>query len=1187
MKLEQLHLIAFGPFADRTLDFSPPGLHVVYGPNEAGKSTALRAISGLLFGIPRTTRDAHRHGYGSLRVGARLVSQSGDVLDVIRRKRDKNSLLDPNGNPIAEEPLRHMLGGIGERLFETMFGLDQHSLREGGQALLEGGGDVGESLFDAGLGGRGVHSVLQELRKEAENLFRPRASKPTINAALADLKQAQKDRRHDDGLSPEVWAQQKANYEDQCARREQLRRRKQALEDERVQRRRLHRTLPRISERARLRSERATLDRVPALPADAPERRQQARRRRHEAAERLQKIQDELAHKTERRDALQIPESLAALDQDLVDELQQWLGSHRKSAREQPQLEGQLRQLEAEARAALDRLGWKVSIEQATEHRVTSATQAKVRRLAQEYSRLAERRASEDNRRAQAQRWLEALDEQLAEYETAPDREPLRAATAAAQRRAELDRRLGELRRERDALQSKAEERVAALGWSERGLEALVRAPVPGLETVERFERELGEIRDHLQRLEEKRQELEQSRSKTERDLDALRRSGEVPTEMEVVEARQHRDRGWALVKRAWLQEEDVTADETQYDADRPLSQAYEAAVDEADQLADRLRREAEQVAQRVRLEADQAAAERELEELDEQKHRAEGKRSEVQGRWEQLWAAAGLEPTSPAEMRGWLQRRDEAAQIADRLREVSREHDALHCEREELRTRLSTALRGLGENGLEPDTPLSDALDHAAHRLSELEHRSQQRAALQRDRQQRQSELQELDHQLNAVDQELARRHAEWSEAVRELGLSTEVTADEVEAVLSDMNQLFGKLDELHGTRNQLDRIERDAEQLRSHVHGLLELHAPDLSELSLEEATSQFRRRYNDAQRDLQLRNQLTQEIAEREDRLQDTRREIAQADEELAELMRAASVGDLESLEAAEQRMLRARELEQQIEAKEQELLSAGEGLGLEQLLQEAEGVDPTENLRRIDELDREIEDLDEAIRDTDQKIGGVQTWMEQKGHVEDHRAADNATEVELHSARVRESVDRYIRVKLAAVLLEREIERYREQNQGPVVERARQLFPRLTLDAYRDLRVEIGDRDQPVLHCIRADGTAVEVEGLSDGTRDQLFLALRVASLERYGQHGEPLPLVLDDALIHFDDDRARAALAVLGELTGHLQVLFFTHHARLLELAREALPEHVLACHELRRTTAVPESGELTSSLRPG
>jgi uncharacterized protein YhaN len=282
-----------------------------------------------------------------------------------------------------------------------------------------------------------------------------------------------------------------------------------------------------------------------------------------------------------------------------------------------------------------------------------------------------------------------------------------------------------------------------------------------------------------------------------------------------------------------------------------------------------------------------------------------------------------------------------------------------------------------------------------------------------------------------------------------------------------------------------------------------------------------------------------------------------------------------------------MLRARELEQQIEAKEQELLSAGEGLGLEQLLQEAEGVDPTENLRRIDELDREIEDLDEAIRDTDQKIGGVQTWMEQKGHVEDHRAADNATEVELHSARVRESVDRYIRVKLAAVLLEREIERYREQNQGPVVERARQLFPRLTLDAYRDLRVEIGDRDQPVLHCIRADGTAVEVEGLSDGTRDQLFLALRVASLERYGQHGEPLPLVLDDALIHFDDDRARAALAVLGELTGHLQVLFFTHHARLLELAREALPEHVLACHELRRTTAVPESGELTSSLRPG
>jgi uncharacterized protein YhaN len=58
----------------------------------------------------------------------------------------------------------------------------------------------------------------------------------------------------------------------------------------------------------------------------------------------------------------------------------------------------------------------------------------------------------------------------------------------------------------------------------------------------------------------------------------------------------------------------------------------------------------------------------------------------------------------------------------------------------------------------------------------------------------------------------------------------------------------------------------------------------------------------------------------------------------------------------------------------------------------------------------------------------------------------------------------------------------------------------------------------------------------------------------------------MPLVLDDILIHFDDDRARAALSVLGHVADTTQVLFFTHHARLVELAQQAIPrEHLQVC----------------------
>src|SRR5262245_62155097 len=178
-----------------------------------------------------------------------------------------------------------------------------------------------------------------------------------------------------------------------------------------------------------------------------------------------------------------------------------------------------------------------------------------------------------------------------------------------------------------------------------------------------------------------------------------------------------------------------------------------------------------------------------------------------------------------------------------------------------------------------------------------------------------------------------------------------------------------------------------------------------------------------------------------------------------------------------------------------------------------------------------------------------------------------AAEASAMLEHRVAVLKRHVHRYVRVRLAASILEREIERYRRENQGPILSRAGELFPRLTLGRYSGLRVGLDDDGDAVLECLRGDGTVVKVEGLSEATRDGLYLALRLASLERYADANEPMPLILDDVLIQFDDERARAALEVLGDVAKTTQILFFTHHARLVELAREALgnrlSEHAL------------------------
>ena len=83
-----------------------------------------------------------------------------------------------------------------------------------------------------------------------------------------------------------------------------------------------------------------------------------------------------------------------------------------------------------------------------------------------------------------------------------------------------------------------------------------------------------------------------------------------------------------------------------------------------------------------------------------------------------------------------------------------------------------------------------------------------------------------------------------------------------------------------------------------------------------------------------------------------------------------------------------------------------------------------------------------------------------------------------------------------------------------------------------------------------------------------TRDQLFLTLRIASLERYLTENPPMPFVVDDILISFDDERASAALAVLAELSRQTQVVFCTYHKRLVEIVQKLQQPDVIFVQEL-------------------
>ena len=164
-----------------------------------------------------------------------------------------------------------------------------------------------------------------------------------------------------------------------------------------------------------------------------------------------------------------------------------------------------------------------------------------------------------------------------------------------------------------------------------------------------------------------------------------------------------------------------------------------------------------------------------------------------------------------------------------------------------------------------------------------------------------------------------------------------------------------------------------------------------------------------------------------------------------------------------------------------------------------------------------------------------------------------------------------------------MLRNSIERFRQQSQGPVLQRASDLFGELTLGSFSGLRADYDNNGKAVLVGVRSDEQrTVGVDGMSEGTCDQLYLALRLSLLESYFAHNEPIPFVVDDILIMFDDDRAVAALNALARLSMHTQVIFFTHHEHLVQLAKENLDDNYFI-HQFHHRHATARESEPVES----
>ncbi|MGQ3335607.1 ATP-binding protein [Hydrogenophaga sp.] len=268
-----------------------------------------------------------------------------------------------------------------------------------------------------------------------------------------------------------------------------------------------------------------------------------------------------------------------------------------------------------------------------------------------------------------------------------------------------------------------------------------------------------------------------------------------------------------------------------------------------------------------------------------------------------------------------------------------------------------------------------------------------------------------------------------------------------------------------------------------------------------------------------------------------------------------MTASGVSDIEALAHAIQRSDQRRAIERQILEAEARLVQTADGLPLDALREDIAGTGPDELMAQHAELTLSSSHVVEEIAVLSDSYGRLKAGFAELDGT-DLAAKAEARRQEAISA-MGDAAEQYLKLQTAARLLKWSMEKFRETKQGPMLAKASSIFSGLTVGSFSRLLVDT-EEATPRLFGIRPDGESVDVTGMSEGSRDQLYLALRLAALELQVEQGLNMPLIADDLFINFDDHRTGAGLAVLAELSRKMQVVFLTHHAHLVPLAQEVL-----------------------------
>ncbi len=443
-----------------------------------------------------------------------------------------------------------------------------------------------------------------------------------------------------------------------------------------------------------------------------------------------------------------------------------------------------------------------------------------------------------------------------------------------------------------------------------------------------------------------------------------------------------------------------------------------------------------------------------------------------------------------------------------------------------------------------------ADLLRQCLERLRELELAEQIEGWVAKTR----PELVEMRHSLRDVQRDYGTARQDWCSQLIEQGLEETIDVDEALWQRDQVGRAAMILQRIDALDEDTQMSRRMLEGFRKRVEEFghrLQQWKVDYSEpVPVLDHWAQILTRIAEL---TQQRRQCKQEARQRRIEASKFRDRIRRLESQRDAILVRGGAVSREEFQDRASLLERRFELEELLDRAKQELAAAASGESTMAIVEsDLENYDPDHNARCIETIRSELDDLAIDIEDAFENLGRFKREIELLEN--DRSGAELRFEREQQLSELTSLAEEWFALAWSVTSLEELRIEFEQSHQPPILARAKEYLSRLSGERYDNIWTPMGER---TLCVDDADGNTLRIEHLSGGTREQLFLAIRFAMIEHFSSQGVELPIVLDDILVNFDEQRTRAAIEELLRQTGdNQQILFFTCHQHLAEMFRQ-------------------------------